>query len=148
MKSLGSCPRSSQENSSPSLATPIGSIDASALTAALKFSYCWYMSTKLDYEAENKELTSSFLDPLPLLGGYLAQQRGSITWGWHVGDCLTFEPGKSPPICGPSGSEVHWTTPSPLLPPHFHLHSTVILRLSYIRIFNIFSSKCSSLVNI
>ena len=146
---LGSCPRSSQENSSPSLVTPIGSIDASARTGV-----CFEIQLLLIHVYKTG-LWGGGQRTHVLLSGPSATPRrvaGTAEWLYHLrmkcGWLPDFWAWEKSTHCGLSGSGVHWTTPGPLLPPHFHLHSTVILRLFYIRIFNIFSSKCSSLVNI
>lgn len=78
------------------------------LESALKSSCCWCMSTQLDYEVEDKELRSSFWDPVPLLGGCLVQRRGPVTWGWSVGDLLAFKTERSPPspVWSSSGSDI------------------------------------------
>lgn len=67
------------------------------LESPLYSDYCGCLSAQLDYEAwRTKNVMSSFLDPLPLLGECLAQRRGSVTWGWSMDDRLAFWTWKKP----------------------------------------------------
>ena len=122
MKSpLGRCPRSSQENSSPFLVTPIGSIDASARTGV-----CFEIQLLLIYVYKTglwggRQRTHVLLSgPSATPRRVAGTAKGLCHLGLKCGWLPDFGAWEKPTICGPSGAGVHWTTPGPLLPPHFH----------------------------
>lgn len=129
----GNCLRSHLENSSPSLVAPSGGFYAPALIAIGFLILCPPFWT-LCYSRENAWHGREALWP--------DDEVWMTTWS-----SLTPEKSLPRPVWGPSGvGDIH-SLLAHFSHPIVHLDLTMILRLPYIRIFNIFSSKCSSFVN-